>query len=100
MAGKDPVPDPLDDWEEGSAFGVSEDKDPVCPTPVEEWVLDLAFGADARRRRRHDRRAVRAQERRPHVRRDHRLPAETGCKRAPLSLSSRQTSAVGAQGFR
>ena len=22
--------DPLEDWEEGSAFGVSEDKDPVC----------------------------------------------------------------------
>ena len=41
MTEKDPVPDPLDDWEEGSAFGVSEDKDPVCATPVEEWVLDL-----------------------------------------------------------
>lgn len=41
MAEKDPVSDPLDDWEEGSAFGVSEDKDPVCATPVEEWVLDL-----------------------------------------------------------
>lgn len=41
MTEKDPVQDPLDDWEEGSAFGVSEDKDPVCATPVEEWVLDL-----------------------------------------------------------
>ena len=33
--------DPLEDWEEGSAFGVSEDKDPVCTVPVEEWVLEL-----------------------------------------------------------
>jgi len=41
MTGKDSVPDPLEDWEEGSAFGVSEDKDPVCTAPVEEWVLDL-----------------------------------------------------------
>ena len=41
MTGKDTVPDPLEDWEEGSAFGVSEDKDPVCTAPVEEWVLDL-----------------------------------------------------------
>jgi len=41
MTGKDPVPDPLEDWEEGSAFGVSEDRDPVCTIPVEEWVLDL-----------------------------------------------------------
>ncbi|MBH33486.1 MAG: ATP-dependent protease LonB [Euryarchaeota archaeon] len=41
MSDKDPIPDPLEDWEEGSAFGVSEDKDPVCVTPVEEWVLDL-----------------------------------------------------------
>ena len=28
--------DPLDSWEEGSAFGVSDDSDPVCETPVEE----------------------------------------------------------------
>ena len=41
MDGEDPVPDPLEDWEAGSAFGVSEDKDPVCTTPVEDWVLDL-----------------------------------------------------------
>ncbi len=34
-------PDPLEDWEEGSAFGVSEDSDPVCTVPVEEWVLEL-----------------------------------------------------------
>ena len=33
--------DPLEDWEEGSAFGVSEDKDPACTVPVEEWVLEL-----------------------------------------------------------
>ncbi|DAC44610.1 MAG TPA: ATP-dependent protease LonB [Candidatus Thalassarchaeaceae archaeon] len=41
MDGEDPVQDPLEDWEAGSAFGVSEDKDPVCTTPVEDWVLDL-----------------------------------------------------------
>ena len=30
---------PLEDWEEGSAFGVSEDSDLV--QSVEEWVLEL-----------------------------------------------------------
>ena len=36
--------DPLDSWEDGAAFGVSEDKDPVCETPVEEWIagVDIA----------------------------------------------------------
>ena len=33
--------DPLDSWEEGSAFGVSDDSDPVCETPVEEWIEGL-----------------------------------------------------------
>ena len=33
--------DALESWEEGSAFGVSEDKDPICETPVEEWVKEL-----------------------------------------------------------
>ncbi|MAS80848.1 MAG: ATP-dependent protease LonB [Euryarchaeota archaeon] len=33
--------DALESWEEGSAFGVSDDKDPVCETPVEEWVKEL-----------------------------------------------------------
>ena len=41
MSGDDESQDALADWEEGSAFGVSEDKDPLCTTPVEEWVLDL-----------------------------------------------------------
>ncbi len=36
-----PPEDPLDSWEDASAFGVSDDKDPVCETPVEEWIADL-----------------------------------------------------------
>ena len=32
--------DALESWEEGSAFGVSDDKDPVCETPVEDWVKE------------------------------------------------------------
>ena len=35
------VQDPLDSWEEGSACGVSDDSDPVCETPVEEWIEGL-----------------------------------------------------------
>lgn len=31
----------LDSWEEGPAFGVGEDKDPICEVPVEEWVSEL-----------------------------------------------------------
>ena len=42
MTGKDPVPDPLEDWEEGSVFGVSEDRDPVCTIPVEEWRCSIS----------------------------------------------------------
>ncbi|MEC7406477.1 MAG: ATP-dependent protease LonB [Candidatus Thermoplasmatota archaeon] len=39
---KDPEPkDPLESWEEGSAFGVSDDSDPVCEVPVEDWIEDL-----------------------------------------------------------
>ena len=30
--------DALDSWEDGPAFGVSEDKDPICETPIEEWI--------------------------------------------------------------
>ena len=30
--------DHLDSWEEGPAFGIGEDKDPICETPVEEWI--------------------------------------------------------------
>jgi Lon-like ATP-dependent protease len=33
--------DPLESWEDGAAFGVSADKDPVCKTPVEEWAEQL-----------------------------------------------------------
>jgi len=28
----------LESWEDGPAFGVSEDTDPICDTPVEEWI--------------------------------------------------------------
>ena len=35
------VDDNLATWEEGPAFGVGEDKAPICDIPVEEWVLDL-----------------------------------------------------------
>ncbi|MGB1461763.1 MAG: ATP-dependent protease LonB [Candidatus Thalassarchaeaceae archaeon] len=39
---KDPNPkDPLESWEDGSAFGVSDDSDPICETPVEDWIKDL-----------------------------------------------------------
>lgn len=33
--------DPLESWEDGSAFGVSDDSDPVCETPVEDWIKGL-----------------------------------------------------------
>ena len=33
--------DPLESWEDGSAFGVSDDSDPVCEVPVEDWIEDL-----------------------------------------------------------
>ena len=35
----------LDTWEEGPAFGVGEDKDPICETPVEAWVSDLKISS-------------------------------------------------------
>ncbi|MEC7532958.1 MAG: ATP-dependent protease LonB [Candidatus Thermoplasmatota archaeon] len=39
---EDPEPkDPLESWEDGSAFGVSDDSDPVCEVPVEDWIEDL-----------------------------------------------------------
>ena len=37
-------PDPedaLESWEDASAFGVSDDKDPVCANSVEEWIQGL-----------------------------------------------------------
>ena len=37
--------DPLESWEDASAFGVSDDKDPVCQAPVEEWVADLPISS-------------------------------------------------------
>ena len=39
---------PLESWEDGSAFGVAEEKDPVCKTPVEEWIkkVDITSTAD------------------------------------------------------
>jgi|TARA_B100000959_G_scaffold177410_1_gene185597 Lon-like ATP-dependent protease len=36
-----PPEDPLESWEDASAFGVSEDNDPICETPVEEWIEAL-----------------------------------------------------------
>ena len=33
--------DPLESWEDGAAFGVSANKDPVCKTSVEEWAEQL-----------------------------------------------------------
>ena len=35
----------LDTWEEGPAFGVGEDKDPICETPVEAWVSELKISS-------------------------------------------------------
>ena len=40
-AGDSKQKDPLESWEDGSAFGVSDDSDPVCETPVEDWIEDL-----------------------------------------------------------
>ena len=41
MSEKEVPVDPLDSWEDGAAFGVSADKEPVCKTPVEEWSEQL-----------------------------------------------------------
>ena len=30
--------DALESWEDGPAFGASEDKDPICENPIEEWI--------------------------------------------------------------
>ena len=45
---EEPEEDALESWEDGPAFGVSEDKDPVCETPVEEWIdgVDINSTAD------------------------------------------------------
>jgi len=37
--------DPLESWEDGAAFGVSADKDPICKTPVEVWAEELDIGS-------------------------------------------------------
>ena len=41
MSEKEVPVDPLDSWEDGAAFGVSAEKDPVCKIPVEEWAEQL-----------------------------------------------------------
>ena len=41
MSDEESPVDPLESWEDGAAFGVSADKDPVCKTPVEEWAEQL-----------------------------------------------------------
>ena len=33
--------DSLESWEDGAAFGASEDKDPICEIPVEEWIKNI-----------------------------------------------------------
>ena len=33
--------DALESWEDGPAFGVSEDKDPVCGNSVEDWIKEV-----------------------------------------------------------
>ena len=38
---------PLESWEDGSAFGVAQDKDPVCKTPVEEWIKNVEITSTA-----------------------------------------------------
>ena len=38
---------PLESWEDGSAFGVAKDKDPVCKTPVEEWIKNVEITSTA-----------------------------------------------------
>ena len=45
---EEPEEDALESWEDGPAFGVAEDKDPVCETPVEEWIdgVDINSTAD------------------------------------------------------
>ena len=35
----------LDTWEEGPAFGVGEDKDPICEIPVDKWVSELKISS-------------------------------------------------------
>jgi Lon-like ATP-dependent protease len=40
--------DALESWEDGPAFGVSEDKDPVCGNSVEDWIkgVDITSTTD------------------------------------------------------
>ena len=37
--------DPLESWEDGAAFGVSADKDPICKPPVAVWAEELDIGS-------------------------------------------------------
>ena len=39
--------DPIESWEEGFAFGVSEDSDPLCETPVEDWISGIDIESTA-----------------------------------------------------
>ncbi|MGB1801870.1 MAG: ATP-dependent protease LonB [Candidatus Thalassarchaeaceae archaeon] len=41
MSEEETPADPLESWEDGAAFGVSADKDPICKTPVEVWAEEL-----------------------------------------------------------
>ena len=43
-----PDQDPLESWEDGAAFGVAVNKDPVCETHVEKWIdgVDITSTAD------------------------------------------------------
>ena len=38
---------PLESWEDGSAFGVAKDNDPVCKIPVEEWIKKVEITSTA-----------------------------------------------------
>ena len=38
---------PLESWEDGAAFGVAAEKDPICKTPVEEWIKEVKIKSTA-----------------------------------------------------
>ena len=38
---------PLESWEDGAAFGVAQEKDPVCKVPVEEWIKKVEITSTA-----------------------------------------------------
>jgi len=37
----------LESWEDGAAFGVAMDKDPICKIPVEEWIKGVKIQSTA-----------------------------------------------------